>query len=48
MEPPWGIEPQTYALREARDFAPGLLTAQMAALVSQKALNTRCALCSGP
>jgi hypothetical protein len=31
LEPPWGIEPQTYALREARHAAPGALPAQIAA-----------------
>src|SRR4249920_1557739 len=38
MEPPWGIEPQTYALREARETAPGTLPAQIAALTSRNAL----------
>src|SRR5215831_20204800 len=31
VEPPIGIEPMTYALREARHAAPGALPAQMAA-----------------
>jgi len=36
-EPPWGIEPQTYALREAWQSAPGSLPAQIAAHASRNA-----------
>jgi len=36
-EPPWGIEPQTYALREARHSVPGTLPAQIAAHASPNA-----------
>ena len=32
-EPPWGVEPQTYALREARHTALGALSALIAAHV---------------
>jgi hypothetical protein len=37
VEPPIGIEPMTYALREARQAAPEVLPAQMAALASRNA-----------
>jgi len=37
VEPPIGIEPMTYALREARRAAPGALPAQMTARTSQNA-----------
>ena len=40
-EPPWGIEPQTYALREARETVPGALPALIAAHLPRNALNTR-------
>jgi site-specific recombinase XerD len=36
-EPPWGIEPQTYALREARHPAPGPLPAPIAACLPRNA-----------
>src|SRR5215469_3644725 len=38
-EPPWGIEPQTYALREARDYAPGPPPALIAAHLPRNALS---------
>jgi hypothetical protein len=41
VEPPWGIEPQTYALREARQTALGTLPAQIAALASRNALGAQ-------
>jgi hypothetical protein len=41
VEPPWGIEPQTYALREARRATLSTLPAQIAALVSRNALGAR-------
>src|SRR5215813_203868 len=37
LEPPIGIEPMIYALREARHVAPGTLPAQMASRTSQNA-----------
>ena len=40
-EPPWGIEPQTYALREARGTAPGAPPAPIAPLASRNALNAQ-------
>jgi hypothetical protein len=40
-EPPWGIEPQAYALREARGTAPGAPPALIAALASRNALNAQ-------
>jgi hypothetical protein len=43
VEPPIGIEPMTYALREARDTAPGTLPAQIAALASRNALSAQSA-----
>ena len=47
-EPPWGIEPQTYALREARQTALGTLPAQIAALASRNALGAQHAPWPGP
>jgi hypothetical protein len=47
-EPPWGIEPQTYALREARQAALGTLPAQIAALTSRNALCAQSARIPGP
>jgi hypothetical protein len=47
-EPPWGIEPQIYALREARDSAQGLLPAQIAARASRNALGAQRARYAGP
>jgi len=41
VEPPWGIEPQTYALREARQAVLGTLPAQIAALASRNALGAQ-------
>jgi hypothetical protein len=35
LEPPIGIEPMTYALREAREHAPATLPAQTSALTAQ-------------
>src|SRR6266576_5773263 len=40
-EPPWGIEPQTYALREARYTVLGVLPALTAAHASLNALNAQ-------
>ena len=52
VEPPWvsprGIEPQTYALREARDHAPVPLLALMAARLPRNALSARCVRIAGP
>src|SRR5215471_4021412 len=43
VEPPIGIEPMTYALREAWDPAPGPLPAQTAARASLDAPSAQCA-----
>ena len=43
VEPPWGIEPQTYALREARETVPSMLPALIAAYPSRNALSARLA-----
>jgi hypothetical protein len=48
VEPPWGIEPQTYALREARQAALDALPAQIAALASRNALCAQSARIPGP
>jgi hypothetical protein len=47
-EPPWGIEPQTYALREARDNVPGPLPAPIAARLPRNALSAQRARIPGP
>ena len=47
-EPPWGIEPQTYALREARDNVPGALPAPIAARLPRNALSAQRARIPGP
>jgi hypothetical protein len=41
LEPPIGIEPMTYALREARHADLGALPAQIAALVARNAPNAQ-------
>jgi hypothetical protein len=41
VEPPWGIGPQTYALREARETVPSMLPAPIAAHPSPNALSAR-------
>jgi hypothetical protein len=38
VEPPWGIEPQTYALREARQWATHALAAPIARAIALTAL----------
>src|SRR5256885_17069648 len=48
VEPPWGIEPQTYALREARYTVLGSLPALIAALRSLNALRAQCVPDPGP
>ena len=48
VEPPWGIEPQTYALREARQAVLGTLPAQIAALASRNALGAQHVPWPGP
>jgi hypothetical protein len=47
-EPPWGIEPQTYALREARGSALGPPPAQIAAQGPRNAPSEQHAPDSGP
>jgi len=47
-EPPTGFEPVNYALREARDSAPGALPAQIASHVRRTAPSAQHAPYSGP
>src|SRR6516165_4217463 len=47
-EPPTGFEPVNYALREARDSAPGALPAQIASHVPRTARSAQHAPYSGP
>jgi hypothetical protein len=48
LEPSWGIEPQTYVLREARHSVLDVLPAQIAAHASRNALGAQRARIFGP